>query len=980
MATLAVLPLAATGTLGAVGAPLALGAATLIDRLYTFPAIFGEDQARPERYGQLDLGTADVGSPRNWAWGRYVAVAAHLMWMSQPDRQQTTQSKGGKQGVSQFDVNVDFALAFNDVWSKKLLRIWANGRKWYSEGSYHNGVSEHRIVATSQTTSLLLQATSSASIDFSMAFTPDQVVVLVNWSPVGLNDLWVVDSVSAANSVGVSEMVLLPINSQSVVSGTAGTQTHPARINAPTIVANHNGNWRWSEVLPTWIELAGMDDSSLFNVDDEVYLGNDTDLAGRWRVLWSNKPHGYGQPERLVMQALDSQSWTPGLTLQTLDSGNPSAYLELRARPSPYSPASTEPSTVAFYNGGDLQTADSEIVADKTDVPGYRGRCYQRFSDVNLNAFGNQVPTARVLLERGPDDRLWTVMSEIMHRHGFDVGQYEIEGAWNIPLLGYNVRGPLTGIEALQPLMVHYDFLMQERGAVLAMFPREDADVIQVRQYATNTNRTVKDLGARDENEQAMQPVEVRNVDNVKIPTRVEVSFTDPLNDYQPGTEGYGQRNPAGADRDKDVAAIDLGSLTLWRWDVKNRATEMLYQAALNARQVTLTLPPSYIHLLENDRLAFTEPTTGEAYAVLVQRVRRGANFQIHVEGVVDTTEKVAGSTSSGGDPLNQWPGASASALAAHALDIAPIRNLDIWEPSLYLVATARGPWGGVTVWESFDDSNYYHIATLSNEGTTGEAATKLEVHEAGVWDYTNTVKIALDDESVLVNNSQANVLGWRNIALLGDEIIGFSEASQNTDGTWTLSTLYRGIRDTADATDAHAVGERFVLLFDHRGDVFTRTGAVVHTLDRPVAAQTRYYKFVPAGLGLNDVDSQSVVIQGWNARPFTPSNLQASRDGSNNATLTWDRETRAIGATLTTQLNKAVEEHEEYDVEITNATPTRVFQIRTSTWGVRDALRQVIYLASEQTADGITPGDPLNVEVYQVGTHGRSQALAATV
>jgi len=1007
---------------GAVVTSLAVSALSIVDRLYTFPALFGaEDSPRPDQFQELDLATSDVGAPRNWAFGREVIVPCHLLWMSDPVRTTVQTGKGGKgaTSVQQDIVTASFAIAMNDGYMAGMHRLWVDGKQWYSDGTFFGGVSEHRMSATAQASTVLLQATQIGSIDFSQAFAVGQVVQLVGWddgsgTPVlALNDFFVVLSTLTASSVGLSEMVLQPINNQAPASGVAGTEIQPGQVQSPSVVANYGKQWRWGVDILNRFVVGDMSqaDASVFNVGDSVHLHHGAPnvgagvgtCVGDYKVLFvTNAPLGAGLGGwKLILDPVGLTIGTPSYVawiaqLQSLQpllfSGNPSAFFELQNRVNFFSPVGSSPTPSTnwlFYHGGFLHTVDPDIEADVGvgNTSSYLGTCYARFSEVNLNNFGNRIPQLRALIRRHHNDRLLTPIQAILQRHGFGSGEYRIPGAWSVPLLGYNVRGPITGIQALQPLMVFYDFIVQERGPEIVIFPRKQAATVAVQQVVSATGRTVLDVGAREFGTQMTGlPVQVQTREEETIPTRVEVTFTDPTNEHQTGTEPYGQRNPAGADRVENVLRIDVASLVVQPWEAKNRAAELLYQAQLNGTQVTVDLPPSYVHLLENDRLTLTDPTTGEGYGILVQRVTRGANMILHIEGFVDSTDQVVGSTAYGQDPLNAWRGGGPAAPVAYALDIAAVRNQDLIDPILYLAAASPASWGGVNVWESLDDSNYYHIGSLGVESNIGIAEDILSygvgVLDFDVWDETNTVTVRLYTDLTPTTIAQASVLQWRNIMLVGDEVIGFANVTDNGDGTFTLSSLRRGLRDTETFAATHAIGDRVVLLFDHLGVPFTSIGAVAHRIDPPGVDETRYYKFVPAGLGLNDVTAEAILIEGWNARPFAPTTLAKALDGSNNATFTWSRVSRAIVKPLTNTATRMIEDHEQYDLEIidsTGAAVVRTFQLRTEFQASRDAFMSIVYTATQQTTDGFTPGQALSVRLYQVGEYGRSHPLIDT-
>ena len=110
--------------------------------------------------------------------------------------------------------------------------------------------------------------------------------------------------------------------------------------------------------------------------------------------------------------------------------------------------------------------------------------------------------------------------------------------------------------------------------------------------------------------------------------------------------------------------------------------------------------------------------------------------------------------------------------------------------------------------------------------------------------------------------------------------------------------------------------------------------------------------------------------------QPYAPVNVVGSRDGSNNLTITWVRRTRLGGELLdgtgTVPLGEA---SEAYQVDIRNAADTAT--VRT----ISTISPSASYTAAQQTTDGLTPGNPVVLRVFQISaTVGRGIQRSATV
>jgi hypothetical protein len=99
---------------------------------------------------------------------------------------------------------------------------------------------------------------------------------------------------------------------------------------------------------------------------------------------------------------------------------------------------------------------------------------------------------------------------------------------------------------------------------------------------------------------------------------------------------------------------------------------------------------------------------------------------------------------------------------------------------------------------------------------------------------------------------------------------------------------------------------------------------------------------------------------------------VTGTRNASNDLTVTWVRRTRLGGLWVDGRDVPLSETTEAYEVDILDGD-TVVRTLTTTT-------PSVTYPASQQTTDGLTPGDPVTVTIYQLGQLGRGWPTTATV
>ena len=133
---------------------------------------------------------------------------------------------------------------------------------------------------------------------------------------------------------------------------------------------------------------------------------------------------------------------------------------------------------------------------------------------------------------------------------------------------------------------------------------------------------------------------------------------------------------------------------------------------------------------------------------------------------------------------------------------------------------TGDGVWNGSSLY--VNKVGWERIADFTLPGTmgrqvlaNGSGVALPSVSDPSVWDQANSFTVDIYGTSTLSSASEADVGKGQNMCLLGDEVIGFTTATQvgGQPNRWTLSGLLRGQRTTGDKVSTHILNERFVLL-----------------------------------------------------------------------------------------------------------------------------------------------------------------------
>lgn len=270
--------------------------------------------------------------------------------------------------------------------------------------------------------------------------------------------------------------------------------------------------------------------------------------------------------------------------------------------------------------------------------------------------------------------------------------------------------------------------------------------------------------------------------------------------------------------------------------------------------------------------------------------------------------------------------------------------------------------WSGATLFRSTDGGDSYSAVTSTTTAATiGTATTMLGDFKGGnVFDELSTVTVVLRAGAPLVSYTEAQVLNGAGLCVLGSagrwEILQYKVATLVGSNTYRLSGLLRGRRGTEWAMGLHVTGDAFVLASD-----------TAWRRSNPGTAEiglSRLYKPVTARASVGSVTARPFTNSAAGLKPYPVVHIGGGRGADGGLTITWVRRTRIDGAWRDGVDVPLGEVSENYEVEIWNAGRTSLLRtfagLTTPT---------VEYTAVQQASDGLTPGDPVNVSIYQLSS-----------
>ena len=575
------------------------------------------------------------------------------------------------------------------------------------------------------------------------------------------------------------------------------------------------------------------------------------------------------------------------------------------------------------HTGGEDQAVDPLIASVEGGVegvdgtPAYRGCGYVVFEQLALGEWGNRIPqlTFEVTADAGP------------------VGMGAVAAAL-ADEVDADVRGDLGGFAATGgSVRAVLETLGDLSGAWFAA--RGDRVVMRGPDGAGATR--IADAGFA--NDQSAGGTGMRRIAAAdRAPRTVTVAHYDPARDYQTGLQRAGSGGgSSGREMRIDAAAVmTAGAAKQLARAVLKRSEAARYQRIMLPGPAATGIAPGDVVMVEGEG-------GGE---VARQRVTAASVEGLQVRLTLSPVAAAPGSGAIG-------PGAtSGRVMGAADVPVGPTM-LAAFEtpvldgtlatmPRLSVAAAGETPgWRGAALLYSLDDGASWIAA-----GGTAEAAAIGRVTAVEAEAFV----IGLREDIDLADADAAALEAGANLALIGDELVGYGRAEPLGAGGWRLSMLRRGLRGTEAAAGTQDAGTRFVLM----------ETAAIRTIDLPLAAIGRTVRVMASGAGdAPDAAEAACVLTGASLRPPAPADLRVSEE-EGVRTLRWTRRSRLGWGWTGPGAPPLAEEREAYAVTLTLGGGAR-----------RTAETTVPELALDAA------GDATAAEVVQHGTFAESLPAA---
>lgn len=548
------------------------------------------------------------------------------------------------------------------------------------------------------------------------------------------------------------------------------------------------------------------------------------------------------------------------------------------------------------------------------------------------------------------DTDLPTVVGELCEKTGLTSSQYDTSGI-SASIIGYTASRIASARQLLNELRRVYQFDGLERNGVLYFKDRTGSSVATIEE---------DDLAAHPEGSDLPPLRKITRLQELELPRKIFVKYASPGRSYQIGTQ-YASRLTTSA---VDIETIEL-PLVLTDNQARQAADRILFSMWQERNQYEFFIPPSYLKLEPIDTVTLS--LTNATHTVRLTKLELSDFGLLRCEGV-EADASVYSSDASGADSsstlvgiASRFPGPTELVL----IDGPPLTD-EANTPKVYAaMGKVFDAWRGGALLQSSDGNAYTNVASTTVSCPMGSAKTALgSTTRYWIMDKANTVDVRLLN-GTLSSVTKDDLLNGNNVAMLGDELIQFQTATLNANGTYTLSNLIRGRRGTEHAIDSHAADEDFVLL--------DQGGWIPHTIPSDEIGNLKWFKAVTLNRPATGVAADKITFNGNNLKPFSVVHVEGTRDGSNDLTISWISRTRVAGEWRDYVDAPLGEESESYEIDVIVGGSVARTLTSSST--------SVSYTAAQQTTDGITPGDPVTVKVYQMSSViGRGYVKEATV
>lgn len=415
---------------------------------------------------------------------------------------------------------------------------------------------------------------------------------------------------------------------------------------------------------------------------------------------------------------------------------------------------------------------------------------------------------------------------------------------------GFSTNNSQSAAAAIEALAAIYQFDHANFDGALNYVPRGAESVADISQ-----GQLVEDRQAN---------IETSRRDPISVPRTANLTYFD--------TEGGLTADKQTSDRTFDgrsKASNTVETTVIMRADDAARAIVISHKVSIEEQRgdVTFTLPDSHLELTVSDcirlegvgRLRITDENLDEGVQKYVGTYDRRTAYTSSIQGLPIDTPTTPPSLVVGGTRIE-------------FLDIPPLSSTDDVLGYYMAVASLNDNWNGAVI-ELSRDGGQTWVASDSTRSNSVMGRILDPLPAAPVWypDETHVVRVELLRANMsLVDATFSEVLSRANLAVIGDELINFMEATQVSGTVWELRGLLRGRKHTPIPAE-HPADTRFVLIRE----------AILDFMPAELFDLNRTLTFRATSIGAETASQTiSVPFIGWTQREAAAAYVDARRVG----------------------------------------------------------------------------------------------------
>lgn len=524
---------------------------------------------------------------------------------------------------------------------------------------------------------------------------------------------------------------------------------------------------------------------------------------------------------------------------------------------------------------------------------------------------------------------------------------------------GYRVTQVAAIRAGLEPLQGAWPFDVIQNGYKIKFIPRGGSSVGTV---------TKEELGAAAPGDNNVISITESREMDAQIARKAVITFLDVNREYDVSEQSAERLNTDAV----NIRSIEM-PIVLTADEGAQIVERLLYLWWLERRDLSFTLPPTWLHLQPADVVTIQSANaTFEARLTSCQYLPDG---RIEVEAKYNDAP-VYVSTAVGAEPPYTGQTLTLSGPSNLILIDGPTMNDAMDRPCLLAgMGGYTSGWKSGALFRSTDNGQTWtNLQGFTSAMVAGQAIDAPGAGRTDILDASTRITVQIYPSSAdMVSVSFTTLLSGVNWYAWGAdgrwEIIGIQDVTDNGYGTFTAYNLLRGRFGTEWAMTTHAILDEVVLLDTAALRIIGLNAYDINT--------NVLYRGVTTGSTLDSASDESQTYAAVNLKPLSPVYLNGHREpSSNNWTLTWTRRTR-IGGEWCDGIDASLgEASEAYEVEIWNSTYTTLKRTITVLGAATCG-----YTSEQQVADFGSNQDTLYVKIYQISaTIGRGYPLTASI